>query len=84
MAYDKGRLNAKQIEALTKPGHYADGKGLYLQVSKWGTKSWVFKFTLGKRKNKRGELVPRVRIHNQNMTTAARAQADRNTFGHLS
>ncbi len=27
---------------------------------------------------------PRVRIHNQNMTTAASAQADRNTFGHLS
>ena len=26
----------------------------------------------------------RVRIHNQNMTTAAKAQADRNTFGHLS
>ena len=26
----------------------------------------------------------RVRIHNQNMTTAASAQADRKTFGHLS
>ena len=49
MAYDKGRLNAKQVEAMSKPGHYADGKGLYLQVSKWGTKSWVFKFTLGGR-----------------------------------
>ncbi|MFI0397112.1 Arm DNA-binding domain-containing protein [Paracoccus jiaweipingae] len=54
-------MNAKQVEAMTKPGHYADGKGLYLQVSKWGTKSWVFKFTLGKRKNKRGELVPNTR-----------------------
>lgn len=49
MAYDKGRLNAKQVEAATTPGHVADGKGLYLQVSKWGTKSWVFKFTLGGR-----------------------------------
>lgn len=49
MAYDKGRLNAKQVEATDKPGHHADGKGLYLQVSKWGTKSWVFKFTLGGR-----------------------------------
>jgi hypothetical protein len=27
---------------------------------------------------------PRVRIHNQNMTTAAKAQAERKTFGHLS
>lgn len=31
---------------MTKPGHYRDGNGLYLQVSKWGTKSWVFKFTV--------------------------------------
>jgi len=28
--------------------------------------------------------VTRVRIHNQNMTTAAEAHADRKTFGHLS
>ncbi len=49
MAYDKGRLNAKQVEATDKPGHHADGKGLYLQMSKWGTKSWVFKFNLGGR-----------------------------------
>ena len=27
---------------------------------------------------------PRVRIHNQNMTTAAKAHAERKTFGHLS
>jgi len=32
----------------------------------------------------KGVLLPRVRIHNQNMTTAASAQADRKTFGHLS
>ena len=29
-------------------------------------------------------LSTRVRIHNQNMTTAAKAQAERKTFGHLS
>ena len=27
-------------------GKYSDGKGLYLQVSVWGTKSWVFKYTV--------------------------------------
>ncbi len=27
---------------------------------------------------------PRVRTHNQNMTVAARAQAERNRMGHLS
>lgn len=31
---------------LTEPGHYRDGKGLYLQVSVWGTKSWVFRYTV--------------------------------------
>ena len=25
------------------PGLYGDGHGLYLQVSKFGTKSWVFR-----------------------------------------
>ena len=29
-------------------------------------------------------VFPRVRIHNQNMTTAASAHADRKTLGHLS
>lgn len=29
-----------------EPGYYADGGGLYLQVSKSGTKSWLFCFTL--------------------------------------
>ncbi|MGO4908866.1 Arm DNA-binding domain-containing protein [Pseudorhodobacter sp. W20_MBD10_FR17] len=32
-------------KTLTEPGHYRDGKGLYLQVSVWGTKSWVFRYT---------------------------------------
>jgi integrase len=44
---------AKQIEKLTpefvaavdKPGMYPDGLGLYLQVSKWNTKSWLFRYS---------------------------------------
>ncbi|MFA6064151.1 MAG: integrase arm-type DNA-binding domain-containing protein [Gallionella sp.] len=44
---------AKQIEKLTpdfvanadKPGMYPDGLGLYLQVSKWLTKSWLFRYS---------------------------------------
>lgn len=43
---------AKQIEKLTpelvatldNPGMYPDGLGLYLQVSKWNTKSWLFRY----------------------------------------
>ena len=49
MARGIHRLSAVEVKAKTKPGHYADGGGLYLQVSKWGTRSWVFKFTLGGR-----------------------------------
>jgi len=40
MAYSNAQANT------TKPGYYADGGGLYLQVSKSGTKSWVYRFTL--------------------------------------
>lgn len=44
---------AKQIEKLTPefvatvdtPGMYPDGLGLYLQVSKWQTKSWLFRYS---------------------------------------
>lgn len=43
---------SKQIEKLTpefvlaadKPGMYPDGLGLYFQVSRWRTKSWLFRY----------------------------------------
>lgn len=38
------KLSAQKIETLSKPGLYADGLGLYLQVSMSGTKSWLFRF----------------------------------------
>lgn len=37
-------LSAKEVLAKSDPGYYCDGGGLYLQVSKQGTKSWVFRF----------------------------------------
>ena len=44
------RLNAGIIRSLTKPGRYGDGEGLYLVVSRNGTKSWVQRFQInGKR-----------------------------------
>jgi integrase len=34
-----------------KPGNYIDGNGLYLQVSKSGTKSWIYRYQInGKRR----------------------------------
>jgi len=38
------RLTARAIDAKLKRGHYADGGGLVLQVSKWGTKAWIFRY----------------------------------------
>jgi Arm DNA-binding domain len=38
------RLSARTVASVTKRGRYADGGGLYLQVSKWGSRSWVFRY----------------------------------------
>ena len=40
------RLNALKINSLSKPGLYADGDGLYLQVTSTSAKSWVYRFML--------------------------------------
>ena len=37
-------LTAKAIEKLTEPGRYAVGAGAYLQISKRGTKAWLFRY----------------------------------------
>ena len=46
MARKTDRLNALQVKNLTRPGYYCDGAGLYLQVSKTGSKSWIMRYTL--------------------------------------
>jgi integrase len=38
------RLTARAVETKRNRGHYADGGGLVLQISKWGTKSWIFRY----------------------------------------
>lgn len=40
------RLSVKSVAAKRRPGYYADGDGLYLQVSTSGSKSWVFRFMI--------------------------------------
>jgi integrase len=43
---------AATIAALKKPGRYAVGDGAYLQISKWHTRSWIFRYErLGKEHN---------------------------------
>jgi integrase len=41
MARLQNRLTAKSAAAITAPGRYADGGGLYLDVAAGGSKSWV-------------------------------------------
>ena len=40
------RLSAVAVNKL-EPGMHNDGHGLYLRVSDTGTRSWIFRFTLG-------------------------------------
>src|SRR5215203_4951920 len=39
------RLTALAVSKLTKPGRYAVGDGAYLQISEWGTRAWVFRYS---------------------------------------
>ena len=38
------RLTALSVSRTKKPGLYCDGVGLYLQVTKAGVKSWLFRY----------------------------------------
>lgn len=49
MARKTNRLTAIEVGKLEKPGYYCDGAGLYLQISKTGSKSWIMRYTLGKK-----------------------------------
>lgn len=48
------RLTAVAVNAKKNPGYYADGAGLYLQVSSTGSKSWIFRYTLAGRSREMG------------------------------
>ena len=45
--------SAKSVEAIKKVGYHNCAKGFYLQVSKQGTKSWLFRYTSPLTKTKR-------------------------------
>jgi integrase len=53
MARDMGRLAAVALPKL-KPGMHADGGGLYLQVTKSGARTWIFRFMLDRRAREMG------------------------------
>ena len=54
MANGINRLSARAVETAKSSGLIADGGGLYLQVSKSGAKSWLYKFMLNGRSREMG------------------------------
>lgn len=46
MASGIHKLTALQVQRFTEPGYYGDGGGLWLQITKNGGRSWVFRFRL--------------------------------------
>jgi integrase len=47
-------LRVGQIVRAAKPGYTGDGGGLYLQISKYGTPSWCFRYRVGARLREAG------------------------------
>lgn len=41
-----GHLNAMMVKKLTKVGRHSDGNNLYLQITKSGSKSWIFRYMM--------------------------------------
>jgi hypothetical protein len=37
-------LTTKRVRELTEPGRYGDGRGLYLQVTRDGVRSWLLRY----------------------------------------
>ncbi|MFM7346644.1 MAG: Arm DNA-binding domain-containing protein, partial [Tagaea sp.] len=79
MAGKVERLNALTVKRTTAPGLYADGAGLYLQVTASGARSWIFRFRWqgGRRDMGLGSLeaVPLAKAR-QKATEARQALAD--------
>jgi integrase len=48
------KLKPLQIARKLSPGRYGDGGGLYLQVGNNETKSWIFRYRVGKREREMG------------------------------
>ena len=48
-----GRLSAVALSKL-KPGRHCDGGGLYLQVTRSGARSWIFRFMRQRRAHEMG------------------------------
>ncbi|THJ34502.1 DUF4102 domain-containing protein [Lampropedia aestuarii] len=50
----RDRLTALAVKNTKEPGMYHDGAGLYLQVAKGGSKTWILRYTLNKKTREMG------------------------------
>jgi len=48
------KLSAFTVQRLKAKGRYADGGGLYLQITESGSKSWLFRFMLNNKSREMG------------------------------
>lgn len=54
MARQLNRLSPMKVQKAKKPGMYADGGGLYLQVTSAGARSWIFRYARNGREREMG------------------------------
>ena len=47
-------LTARQVQTVKTPGMFADGNGLYLQVTPTGGKTWIFRYQIAGRRREMG------------------------------
>ncbi|PGH56511.1 integrase [Azospirillum palustre] len=47
-------LTARKVETIKTPGLFADGNGLYLQVTASGARSWIYRFAMSGRRRDMG------------------------------
>jgi len=73
MSAGRHKLNRTVVKALTSPGLYNDGGGLYLQITKGGAKSWIYRYKIFNRRRDMG-LGP---VSRSNHIDVARANAEK-------
>jgi integrase len=66
------KLTAAAVRAASRPGLYGDGHGLYLQVSAFATKAWVFRYMIDGQARKMG-LGP---LHTVSLAEARKRASD--------
>ncbi|QDG78330.1 site-specific integrase [Labrenzia sp. PHM005] len=54
MARTTNKLSARQVQSLREPGRFGDGGGLYLVISKSGSKTWSLIFQFGGKRKEMG------------------------------